>query len=86
MCASQGEGYHLAVSSKRGRLAILDGKTLQPLVHMYDSKESIDELKYSPRGGPGILAVGSHDLSIYLYRVARGYHLIGRWGRFSKYP
>jgi hypothetical protein len=68
----------MAVSSRRGRLAILDADTLQPLVHMHDSRESIDELKYSPRGGPGILAAGSHDLKIYLYRVARGYQLIGR--------
>lgn len=74
----QGEGYHLAVSSKGGRVAVLDADTLQPLVHMYDSREAIDELKYSPRGGPGILAAASHDSKIYLYRVSRGYQLIGR--------
>ncbi|GMH32772.1 hypothetical protein BSKO_00606 [Bryopsis sp. KO-2023] len=75
---SGGQGYHMAVGSKRGRLAILDGDTLQPLIQIHDSKECISEIKYSPVKGPGILAVGSNDLKIYLYNVRKGYQFIAR--------
>eukprot|EP00798_Chlamydomonas_sp_ICE-L_P021966 gene21966-29019_t len=36
------------------------------------------EIKYSPPGGPGILAAGSQDMGIYLYNVRKDYHFIGR--------
>lgn len=73
-----GKGFHLAVSGKTGRLAILDADTLQPLVQRFDSKEAIDEVRYSPAGGPKILAAASHDLKIYLYKADRAYQLIAK--------
>ncbi|KAK9820398.1 hypothetical protein WJX72_009942 [[Myrmecia] bisecta] len=73
-----GKGYHIAVGGATGRIAILDGSTLQPLVHLKDAKLAVDEMKYSPAEGPKILAAGSHDLCIYLYRVSKGYQLMGR--------
>jgi WD40 repeat protein len=76
----QGRGYHLAVSAKTGRVAILDADTLQPLVQLRDAKEGVTEMKYSPPGGPQTLAAASNDLKIYLYRVSRNYQLIGRCG------
>lgn len=68
-----GKGFHLAVGAESGRIAVLDGTTLQPLVHISDSKEVVNELKYSPPGPTQMLAAGSHDLTVYLYRVDRGY-------------
>lgn len=75
---SGGSGLHLAIGGKKGRLAILDGESLQPLVQVHHSKECIGELKYSPPGGPQVLAVGSNDLKIYLYNVKKGYQFIAR--------
>ena len=59
-------------------MAILDAVSLQPLVRIHNCRECISELKYSPPGGPQILAVGCHDLHVYLYTVANGYHLKAR--------
>ncbi|CAD7702032.1 unnamed protein product [Ostreobium quekettii] len=73
-----GDGYHLALGGKSGRLAVLDASTLQPLVRLRDAAEGISELKYSPPGGPRVLAAGSNDLRVYLYGVDRGYELVCR--------
>lgn len=36
----------------------------------------IPELKYSPRGGPKMLACAAADLTVYLYRADKNYQLL----------
>ncbi|GFR50670.1 hypothetical protein Agub_g12921 [Astrephomene gubernaculifera] len=73
-------GFHLAVSGERGQLTVMRCDTLQPLVHRHDvaSKQAIPELKYSPHGGPRMLAAAAADLTIYLYRADRNYQLTAK--------
>ncbi len=40
--------------------------------------QAIHELKYSPRGGPRMLACGAADLTIYLYRADKNYQLAAK--------
>jgi len=39
----------------------------------------VDELTYSPASGPGILAAGCCDLTIYLYNARHEYQFIAKW-------
>lgn len=57
---------------------VLDAAQLQPLVRMHDADEGITEVKYSPDGGPRMLAVASRDMRIYLYSVMHSYALHAR--------
>eukprot|EP01025_Chloroclados_australasicus_P047988 TRINITY_DN5422_c1_g2_i1.p1 TRINITY_DN5422_c1_g2~~TRINITY_DN5422_c1_g2_i1.p1 ORF type:complete len:423 (+),score=32.36 TRINITY_DN5422_c1_g2_i1:23-1291(+) len=69
-------GHHIAIGGLHGRIMILDAETMQPLMQRKHSCEAIDELKYSPPGGPKLLAAGSHDLKIYIYKVMDAYELL----------
>ena len=63
-------GHHLAVGGKFGKIAILDGVTLQPLVVLKDVRSAVDDLKYC--GGPrAMLAAASHDICVDVYDVHR---------------
>ncbi|EFJ49062.1 hypothetical protein VOLCADRAFT_90304 [Volvox carteri f. nagariensis] len=72
------EGYHLAVSGQLGELTVMRSDTLQPLVHRQDvaSKQAIPEMKYSPVGGPRLLAAACSDANIYIYRADKNYQLL----------
>ena len=70
-------GHHLAVGGKHGRVAVMDGTTLQPLAMLTNAQSAVDDLKYC--GGPRqMLAAGSHDLVIDIYDVERGYVHLSR--------
>ncbi|GIL75046.1 hypothetical protein Vretifemale_4865, partial [Volvox reticuliferus] len=71
-------GYHLAVSGRAGELTVMRSDTLQPLVHRQDvpTKQAIPEMKYSPMGGPRLLAAACSDANIYIYRADKNYQLI----------
>ena len=70
-------GHHLAVGGKFGKIAILDGVTLQPLVKLKDVGSAVDDLKYC--GGPrAMLAAASHDICVDVYDVHRGYTHLSR--------
>ena len=70
-------GHHLAVGGKFGKIAILDGVTLQPLVTLKDVGSAVDDLKYC--GGPrAMLAAASHDIVVDVYDVDRGYTHLSR--------
>ncbi|GLC70429.1 hypothetical protein PLESTF_000972700 [Pleodorina starrii] len=72
------EGYHLAVSGQSGELTVMRSDNLQPLVHRQDvaSKQAIPEMKYSPVGGPRLLAAACSDAHIYIYRADKNYQLL----------
>lgn len=60
-------------------MLVVDGASLQPLVRIDDAKEGIEEVKFSPKGGPRMLAVGSRDLKIYVYSVMNAYQMMSRY-------
>ena len=35
---------------------------------IYRTNVQVTEIKYSPRQGPGLLAAGSQDMCIYIYK------------------
>ncbi|KAG2428966.1 hypothetical protein HXX76_011210 [Chlamydomonas incerta] len=76
--ANRSHGYHLAVSGDKGQLTVMQCDTLRPLIHhqVVPSRQYIPELKYSPRGGPKMLAAAAADLTVYLYRADRNYQLL----------
>ena len=70
-------GHHVAVGGKFGKIAILDGVTLQPLVKLKDVTSAVDDLKYC--GGPrAMLAAASHDIVVDVYDVHKGYVHLSR--------
>ena len=58
-------GSHLAVGGRCGKVRVLVTATLKPLQLIVDAKGTVDCVKYSPDNR--VLAVGSHDLVVYLY-------------------
>ncbi|KAJ9507961.1 hypothetical protein QJQ45_021288 [Haematococcus lacustris] len=88
--ASKAPATHLALGSAGGysgvkhKIAVLDAATLQPLKVMLepgaqvDAQPHVDELKYSPAGGPAMLAAGGRDMTIYLYSAAADYQLVAK--------
>ncbi|EQC40263.1 hypothetical protein SDRG_02167 [Saprolegnia diclina VS20] len=58
---------------KEGAFAVLDATTLEILHEGRDSKQSISDIKFSPDGT--LLAIGSHDNTIYLHGVMDNYAL-----------
>ncbi len=76
---------HLAIGSAGGynmpdqhRVVVVDAETLQPLKVMTEPTAQVDEVEYSPVGGPGILAVGGRDMTIYLYNANADYQFIAK--------
>ncbi|OQR86640.1 microtubule-associated protein [Achlya hypogyna] len=58
---------------KEGAFAVLDATTLEIIHEGRDSKQSISDIKFSPDGT--LLAIGSHDNTIYLHAVMDNYAL-----------
>ena len=58
-------GAHLSVGGRCGKVRVLVTATLKPLQLLTDAQGTVDCVKYSPDNT--VLAVGSHDLVVYLY-------------------
>lgn len=76
------EGYHIAVGSSKGKVAILDYDTLQPLLTLARCRGEVGEMKYSPVNDPKgeiqMLACASNDLVIDVYNADFGYQHLSR--------
>ncbi|GFH16043.1 uncharacterized protein HaLaN_12389 [Haematococcus lacustris] len=70
--------YNAGCSGVKHKIAVLDAATLQPLKVMLEPGAQVDELKYSPAGGPAMLAAGGRDMTIYLYSAAADYQLVAK--------
>lgn len=68
----------MAVSGKQGRVFILRWDDLKPLASIpaKATRKGICDLKFSPAGGPKMLACASHDQNIYIYNIAKGYQYV----------
>jgi microtubule-associated protein-like 6 len=60
---------HLAIGMNQGHVLVVKGELQEgePLAHLKDAKQWIQEMKYSFEGSR--LVVGSHDCNIYIYDV-----------------
>eukprot|EP00210_Caulerpa_lentillifera_P000626 g605.t1 len=72
-----GKAHVLAVGGTQGQILILDIESLKPLMRFKQNNEGISVLKFSPPEGPGVLAVASRDMKIWLYNTRSHYQLIG---------
>eukprot|EP00200_Dunaliella_tertiolecta_P007628 CAMPEP_0202381592 /NCGR_PEP_ID=MMETSP1127-20130417/37027_1 /ASSEMBLY_ACC=CAM_ASM_000462 /TAXON_ID=3047 /ORGANISM="Dunaliella tertiolecta, Strain CCMP1320" /LENGTH=1435 /DNA_ID=CAMNT_0048980603 /DNA_START=339 /DNA_END=4646 /DNA_ORIENTATION=+ len=63
---------------ERHKIAVLDVETLQPLKVIPEPVAQVQELVYSPANGPGILAAGCCDMTVYLFNAKHEYHLIAK--------
>ncbi|OQR90411.1 microtubule-associated protein [Thraustotheca clavata] len=68
-----GSASHGSNQIKEGAFAVLDTATLEIMHEGRDSKQSISDIKFSPDGT--LLAIGSHDNTIYLHAVMDNYAL-----------
>jgi len=77
--------HHLALGSigpyslgDKHRVCVLDADTLQPLQVLMEPTAQVDELKYSPAGGPGMLCAGARDMFIYVYNASQSYQFVAK--------
>ncbi|GMI35601.1 hypothetical protein TrCOL_g7595, partial [Triparma columacea] len=66
-----------------GEYAVYDAETLALVHKAKDSKEWIQDLKFSPDGKT--LAVGSHDNTVYFYAVDKGWKLRSKFSKHSSF-
>jgi microtubule-associated protein-like 6 len=77
-------GLSKAAQAKTGGIALLCYSDLTKKVFEdRPSKQAISEMKFSPNGA--ILAVGSHDHKIYLYRIERNATKVVKTATFDKH-
>ena len=66
-----------------GEFAVFDSATLSLIHKAKDSKEWIQDLKFSPDGKT--LAVGSHDNTVYFYAVDKAWKLRSKFSKHSSF-
>lgn len=69
--------------AKDGAMVVLDSQSLRIIHESKPSRQWISDVKYSPDGS--ILAIGSHDNSIYFFDVRNNFKPAGKFSKHNSY-